>query len=142
MRPLTAFLCLALPLAAAPVPKGMKKPASPDGVWHLVAVHPDGREGSVKDMERYWVVRGETIAIGRPHTNPDRPPPPECKLTTPDPLDPHLRRFGDAQHCSVLQAEGDRLHFCYAHDGRKELTTCKPGQGVVYYVFERVTESK
>jgi hypothetical protein len=26
---------------------------------------------------------------------------------------------------------------CYAHDGRKELTECKPQPGVYYYAFKR-----
>ena len=81
MRPLLALLLLAPPLAAAPVPKALKKPPSPDGAWHLVAVNSDGKERSVEDMERYWLVRGETVTLGLPHTDPDRPPPP----TTPSP---------------------------------------------------------
>ena len=135
----TALLAASL---AAPVPKSLKKPSSPDGMWHLVSVNSDGKEGSVENMERYWVVRGETVTLGRPHTDPDRPPSPVCELTTPDPICPHLRRFGDSQLPSVLEVEGDRLHFCYAHDDRKELTECKPGKGIAYYVFERVKDTK
>jgi hypothetical protein len=147
---MTRAACLALALAlvlvptlaAAPVPKSLKKPPSPDGVWHMVAVSYDGQATAVEGMERYWVVRGEAVTLGRSHTDPGRPPPPVCKLTTPAPASPHLRRFGDEQLPSVLQVEGDRLHFCYARDPRKELTECQPGQGIVHYVFERVKGEK
>ena len=125
---------------AAPVPKSLKKLPSPDGEWHLVAINSDGKEGSVENMSRYWMVRGETVTLGRPHTDPDRQPPPVSKLTTPDPTHPHLRRFGDSQVPSVLEVEGDRLHFCYAHDGRRELAECKPGKGIHYDVFELVKD--
>jgi len=134
---LTALLAASL---VAPVPKALRKPSSPDGVWHLVAVNSDGHEGSVENMERYWVVRGETVTLGRPHTDPERAPPPVCELTTPDPIRPHLRRFGES--LSVLEVEGDRLHFCYARDDRQELTECQPGKGIAYYVFERAKDEK
>ncbi len=141
MRPLIVLLLFALPALAAPVPKALKKPSSPDGAWHLVAVNSDGKKGSVENMGRYWLVRGETVTLGRPHTDPDRQPPQVCELTIPDPTRPHLRRFGaESQFLSVLEVEGDILRFCYAYDGRKELTECKPDKGIAYYVFERVKE--
>jgi hypothetical protein len=41
---------------------------------------------------------------------------------------------------AVYELDGDTLRACYATDGRKELSECRPGQGIQSYVFERVKD--
>ena len=138
MRPLIALMVFALPAVAAPVPKGLKKipQQKPDGVWHLVEFDSDGKGGSAENMARDWVIEGEFIHVGvkvEP-AHGDKGPP---NFTVIDPDRPTLRKWGSMPAAFQLVDE-DTLRCCYAHDGRKELTECKPQMGVHFYVFKRV----
>ena len=140
MRSLVALLLFTLPAVAAPVPKALRKPmASPDGTWYLVEFHSDGQVGAVKQVTRDWVIAGEHIFPGRTvePAHGDKGPP---NFTLIDESRPHLRKWSN--HPAAYEVSGDTLRACYAHDGRKELTECKPQRGVYYYVFERVKEAK
>lgn len=140
MRPLTFLLLFATPTPAAPVPKVLKKPtASPDGAWHLVAVKSDGVDKAVENMGRNWVLGGENLLLGytempthAKHLNPN--------FTRRDPDHPHLRLWHN--NPAIYEVDEDKLCVAYADDGRKELTECKPGPGIQYYVFERVKPAK
>jgi hypothetical protein len=118
-------LLLACSAVAAPVPKGIKAKPSSDGVWRLVLVSVDGMK--LPDANGRWVFNGIRLTIDGSTA---------YDLTTPDPDRPHLRMFGP--HPAVVEAGGDRLLFCYAPH-LTELTECKPGQGVHYFEFERIT---
>ncbi len=124
--------------AAAPVPKALKKspPSKPDGVWVLAAFSSDGAAPAPNPgMARDWVFEGEYVHVGtkNPPGQPGQP-----NFTVYDPDRPNLRRWGTNMAAYELDADGDTLRACYAHDGRKELTECKPEKGIHYYVFKRV----
>ena len=139
MRPLVALLLVALPLLAAPVPKGMKnKPSSPDGQWKLVAHSSDGKEAPLTNMACYWRIADDAIQCNS--TGWPKPGEPSSSIAAKDPARPGQRVWG--QLPAVVEVDGDTLRACYAHDGRKELSECKPGQGIAYYVFERVKAEK
>ncbi len=137
MRPLFVLLLLAVPVFAAPVPKAVKKAnASPDGHWYLKEIILDGTSDTVlASFDRHTLIEGEKYACaksGRPSLTG------AANFTITDPDRPHLRKWGTLP--AVYEVDGDTLRACYAHDGRKELTECKPGAGIHYYVFERVKE--
>lgn len=142
MRPFFVFLLLAMPVLAAPVPKSLKKPpAKPDGTWYLVEFHTDGQIGAVEQVTRDWVIAGEHIFPGR-RVEPalgDKGPP---NFTVIDENNPRRRMWERNLAAFELDAGGDSLRCCYAHDGRKELAECKPQPGVYYYVFKRVKDAK
>jgi uncharacterized protein (TIGR03067 family) len=138
MRTAVTLLLIVLPAIAAPVPKALKKPPqSPDGTWHLEEFHTDGQVGAVEQVTRDWVIAGEHIFAGR-QTEPahgDKGPP---NFTVADESNPQRRKWGNCPAVFELDRDGDTLRCCYAHDGRKEMTECKPQPGVYYYVFKRV----
>ena len=136
VRPLVALLLVALPLAAAPVPKGMKaKPQNPDGQWTLVKFSADGEEPkAVPNMTRDWYIEGERLMAGV-KGEPAHHAKGEANFRVRDPDRPTLRTWGTAP--AVFAVDGDALRACYAHDGRAEFSECKPGPGVHYYEFER-----
>lgn len=133
MRTLVALLLVAFPAVAAPVPKSLKpKPVtSPDGVWYLVDFDSDGTGGSAQNMARDWVIENEWIYVDTKQPNPGS----GSSFNVRDPAKPNERMWGTRP--AVFEVDGDTLRACYAHDGRKELTECKPGQGIHYYVFTR-----
>jgi hypothetical protein len=137
MRPLVVLLLFALPLAAAPVPKALKKPpANPDGVWRLVEYRGDGRGFGFDRLARDWVIAGEHIFAGvqvEP-AHGDKGPP---NFTAPDETNPQRRTWGDNPAVFEVGRTGDTLRLWVAFDGRTELTECTPGTGVGCYVFER-----
>jgi hypothetical protein len=140
MRSLVLLLLLALPAVAAPVPKGIKKASSPDGAWYLVECVGNGQPHDVAKMERNWAVDGDVMLLGG-KTQSDRGKHVSViPFAIPEPAKPSVRKF--SSNWSVVEVSGDTLRFCYAYDTSRELTECKPGPGVAYYVFERVKEEK
>ena len=138
MRPLVALLLFAFPILAAPVPKALKKtPAKPDGTWYLVEFDSDGKGGNAEGMARDWVIEGEFIHVGA-KVEPAHGAKGAPNFTFMDPDRPHLRKWGTMPAIFALDPDGDFLRCGYAHDGRKELTECKPQMGVHFYVFKRV----
>jgi hypothetical protein len=139
MRALAVLLAVALPAVAAPVPKSLKNapPALPDGTWYLVEFHTDGQVGAVEQVTRDWVIAGEHIFAGV-KVEPAHGAKGQANFTVADPDRPHLRKWGTLPAVYDVSRDGDTLRVCYAHDGRKGLTECKPQPGVYYYVFQRV----
>ena len=140
MRAAVLSLLVALSAAvAAPVPKSLKNgpPPSPDGTWHLVEFHSDGQVGAVEQVTRDWVIASEHIFAGV-KAEPAHGAKGQANFTIRDPDRPHLRTWGTLPAVYEVARDGDTLRVCYAHDGRKDLTECKPQAGVYYYVFERV----
>lgn len=136
MRSLLVLLLFAVPVLAAPVPKAVKKDTSPDGYWYLKEVILDGTSDTkLEGFARHTVIEGERYSCAV-----DKRPAPNTSnnWTIRDPDRPHLRMWGTMP--AVYEVDGDTLRACYAHDGRKEFTECKPGLGIHYYVFERVKE--
>lgn len=139
MRPLLLLTLFALPAVAAPVPKALKNgpPPSPDGAWVLAEFSSDGAApapptGMVID----WVIAGEHIFAGV-KVEPAHGAKGQANFTIRDPDRPHLRTWGTLPAVYDVSRDGDTLRVCYAHDGRKELTECKPQMGVHYYQFKR-----
>ncbi len=138
MRPLVALLLFALPALAAPVPKALKNqpPQSLDGYWYLTESIEDGVPVKMGNSYcRHTLITGERYASsmqGKPKAGDGE------DFTRIDPDNPNLRRWQNRP--AVFEADGDTLRGCFATDGRKELTECKPGKGVTYYVYERMKE--
>ena len=138
MRTVFALLLLPALAVAAPVPKGVKKPPNPDGQWRLVGFSGDGAEPTPPtSMVLDWYIEGQHLLCGV-KGEPAYHAKGEPNFTTPDPARPQYRRWGP--HPAALEMDGDTLRVCYAHDGRKELTECKPAKGIHYYVFQRAKE--
>jgi hypothetical protein len=137
MRPLALLLLLGLPLVAAPVPKSVKKhpPQFPDGVWVLHEFSSDGAVPTLPpSMTKDWVFAGQHVFVGV-KAEPADGAKGQPNFTIDDEARPHLRKWGTMPAAYELDGDGDTLRCCYAHDGRKELTECKPQQGVHFYVF-------
>ena len=137
MRPLFVLLLLAVPAFAAPVPKAVKKAnASPDGHWYLTEVVVDGTSDTKLDgFHRHTLIEGDRYSCaekGRPAVHPS------ANFTIFDADRPLLRKWG--VNPAVVEVDGDTLRACYAYEGRAELTECKPGKGIHYYIFERAKE--
>jgi hypothetical protein len=138
MRPLVALLVFGLSVLAAPVPKGLKnkKPQPIDGYWYLTESVEDGVPVQMGNSYcRHTLIAGERYASssqGKPKAGEGE----DCTLIDPD--NPNLRRWQNRP--AVFEADGDTLRGCFTTDGRKELTECKPGKGVIYYVYTRMKE--
>ena len=130
---------VALPAVAAPVPKALKKPpASPDGHWHLIEFSSNGTpETSLHGFARHAVIKDELLTWFR---DGQQSPHASEKFAIIDPARPHVRRWG--YNPGVYEMDGDTLRACCRYGGGEELTECKPGKGIHYYVFERVKEEK
>lgn len=129
-------------VTAAPVPKGVKaKPVlSPDGGWRLVKFSSDGAEPALPtNMVLDWYIGGEHISNGSVF-EPAHHAKGEPNFRVRNPARPNERTWGTMP--AVYEVEGNTLRACYAHDGRKELSECKPEKGIHYYVFERATPDK
>ncbi len=138
MRPLVLLL-FAVPVLAAPVPKSVKKQSqSIDGYWYLTESIEDGVPVKMGNgYSRHTVIRGEKYACswqGRPKKSDEE------DFTVIDPATPNLRRWQTRP--ALFEVDGDTLYGCFPTDGRKELTECKPGKGVVYYVYTRMKDDK
>ena len=65
MRTLLALVLFTVPLAAAPVPKALKKaPASLDGTWEVVEYHSNGNKMN-NTVAIKWVIDGQNLSIER-----------------------------------------------------------------------------
>jgi len=150
MRPaLALLLLLAVPLVAAPVPKGLKK-ASPtlDGTWEIVEWHFNESVGLLTDDIR-WAIDGDKLTV----TGRKQNPPANFAANVTRTL---VRPDGGGGNAvdytigytdgtptrvrpAVFELKGDRLTFCLSnsYDGPRP-SECKAGQGVTVYVLKRV----
>ena len=150
MLRLITLLLFALPLAAAPVPKAVKK-ATADGVWEVTEWSSRGRAVNSTLTVR-WTIDGETLAIERTSTNPGvivRPPqnPPAYTLAKADKDDPTAVDYSATypggervvKYPGRMEVDGDTLRFCFDVSGTgTRPAECKAGDTVTYYVFKRV----
>jgi hypothetical protein len=121
------------------VPKSLKNgpPPNPDGMWVLAEFSSDGAVPALPtSMAMDWVIAGEHIFVGV-KVEPAHGAKGPANFVPIDPDRPHLRKWGNLPAVYDMDRDGDTLRVCYAHDGRKELTECKPAQGIHYYVFRR-----
>ena len=139
-RPLAPLLILllAMPAAAAPVPKGIKKNSTPDGTWKLVEFWSNGQKGTAQGMTSVWVLEGEAFYVGPKQKSS------YWQLTIPDPNNPKVRRFtygrtGTSSYPAAVEVDGDTLRFAYGSSGTVSVTEAKPAANVYYYEFTRVT---
>lgn len=131
---------------AAPVPKGVKKPPSADGVWECVEYNLDGRAEEVPFHLRYYKVAGEHMSYGCETLDELAKQMPETNAYTfriSDPDRPTLRTMVDSDgivHSAVVELDADTLRWTACADAERTITECKPGLGVQYFVFKRVNE--
>lgn len=146
MRPLVVLLFAAASLPAAPVPKGVKKPPSADGVWECVEVNSDGRSMDVPELTRYCKIEGDRVSNGRPTLPEIECPIGELQpftLRTDDPARPTLRTMiidDGPTYSAVFERDGDTLRWAWCGDRQRTITECAPGPDVVYSVLRRVKE--
>jgi hypothetical protein len=148
MRTLLALLALAVPLAAAPVPKGIKKPSA-DGLWQLVEYRSNGEavpDGSAELACKYWRVEGERMTQGYRTPDEARKSTQMFTLRVRDTDRPHLREMvwdvTSHRMSAAFELRGEKLLFCVANDAGVVVTECKPKAGVYYHEFERVKGEK
>ena len=148
MRSILALVVFVVSLPAAPVPKGVKKPPSADGVWECVEMNSDGRSMDVPAHMRYFKIDGETMSNGQPALKEMVRPIGELRpftLRIDDSARPTLRTMVDSDgivHSAVFELDGDTLRWAFTTDRDRTLIECKPGLGVCYYLFHRVKEGK
>jgi hypothetical protein len=143
MRSVLALVVFAVVLPAAPVPKGVKKPPSADGVWECVEFN--GHNGKVRSatvIGTFWQMEGEELWSGKrtvAELTPDSQP---LVLAIRDPKRPHQRELvsGGGRASADIEVDGDPLRWALATDWTKTITECGPADDVYYYVFKRVKE--
>ena len=132
---------------AAPVPKSVKAKAPAfDGLWELVRQNNNDREVPKLSPWR-WEIAGEEMY--RHWGNGDgtyRREKQNCWFVKPDGGGPdemdyvtgHDRRGTVCQTRAVI--ESDEMVVCWTDGGRGRPTDLKPGPGVNYYRFKRVSD--
>ena len=156
MHRLIVLLICAAPLAAAPVPKALKKKPSLDGTW-LVDDCWYNLDKHDRTEWRVWTATGEKLAAypvndvdeWRAYIDDKKPYCWRWTITFPDPNDPTAidMREGEGEKAKVLRGrfvlDGDSLKLCYnVTVTEPRPTVCEPAKTVVYYSFKRVEESK
>lgn len=142
MRALFLLLLTAAIAGAAPIPKSVTKPPSPEGVWELVELNLYGKPRPV-GQHRYWQVKDGKLSVGVKSVE---------DLKTADFRDLHFVDPGKSSsvdlvittngkpiaHHSLLEVEPNEMRFCWPTSNRLTPKACEPGDGVYYYVFKRV----
>lgn len=149
MRTLLTLLLLTAPVAAAPVPKALKKAAPAlDGTWQLVESHVGEFRAQLTDDIR-WEIEGERLTVT------------STRQAVPDGFVANATRtiskaeggaanavvytinFTDGNPSSVrpavLELNGDTFTICLAdsHNGPRP-PECKPTQGAMTYTLKRM----
>ncbi|MFY7954053.1 MAG: hypothetical protein ACOVT5_16240 [Armatimonadaceae bacterium] len=146
MRTLLALLSLAAPLAAAPVPKALKKtPASLDGNWRWESQEKNGKVSQASPSDYcLWKVAGDTMTlVTEKGTMKDEP----CGFASATNAD-GVRTFeyrvnSNGYHRrGVCELDGDTLRVAYTADNNVPPKAVKGEDGVTVYTFRRVTDSK
>ncbi len=146
MRPLFTLLLFALPLAAAPVPKALKKaPASLEGNWRWESQETNGKVSPAPPSDYcLWKVAGDNMTLSTEKgTMKDEP----CGLVSATNAD-GVRAFEYTVNSNgyhrrgVCEVDGDTLRVAYTHDNKVPPAAVKGDNGGVVYVFKRVIDSK
>jgi uncharacterized protein (TIGR03067 family) len=149
MRTLVPLLLLALPLAAAPVPKSLKKPANPlAGEWVVTDWYIDDAQMR-RTEEARWSIDGEKLTVtgkgpGAPEGFQDNV---RRTITRPEGGGPNafdytiLPNDGDpvSLRPAVIEFVDDTFTICMSsrHNGTRP-TACVPTQGTIMYTLKRV----
>ena len=158
MRTLLALVLFTVPLAAAPVPKALKKaPASLDGTWEVVEYHSNGNKVN-NTVAIKWVIDGQNLSIER--NNPRlvggglrAPANVSYSLVKPDggPVNALDYTINFANGVTptrtmpgVFEFDGESLKFCWANvvNGGERPAKCEPAEGTILYVFKRLTDPR
>ncbi|MEO2089637.1 MAG: hypothetical protein ABGY75_09100 [Gemmataceae bacterium] len=139
----TLFLLAAAGVAAAaPVPKGIKKPAALDGRWRLVEAEYDGQPQDVSRAAD-WYIDGEWFRLGqKPAANAKA----GLKLVrdeaNPAHVEYHNVRVDGTidRYLGLLEVTDEEMKFCYGTRGGPRPGEMAPAKGVTYRVFKRVEE--
>lgn len=147
---LSALALFAAAVAAAPVPKEVKKqPPKLDGTWEVVEYHVNGNLSKSAIVTR-WVIDGQTLNIERVRQGGAvlaKPATVSYSLVKPDggpanALDWTYTYTNGPQPRTmpgVVEVDGDTLKFCWTNTGTGDRPTeCKPTQTNLMYVFKRV----
>ena len=128
VRTLSLFALLALPLAAAPVPK--PPPANPiEGTWH------DGTEGE----SGYWHFGKDGVAGVGEKKNPQ-----DCKYRIGPSKDPKQIEWshngGKTWFLGIYEVDGDSLKLAFGRGGVNERPESMDGKNLQfnYYKLKRV----
>lgn len=141
------LVMIATPLAAAPVPKAVKKPPPQDGLWLAVEEAYEGRLTS--DVEwTVWVIDGEDLTLlqntktFRQFEAGEKPPCHTYTLRFPDAKDPlafDLMTGGNEYHAGRMEVTKDTLAVCYSYKpSTKRPTSVAPGDDVIYFSMKRL----
>jgi uncharacterized protein (TIGR03067 family) len=137
---------LTLPLAAAPVPKALKKPAATlDGHWRWESQETNGQVSQAPASDYcLWQVAGDTMTlVNEKRTLKDEP----CGFVSEVKGD-GVRTFeykvnSNGYHRrGVCELDGDTLRVAYTGDNAAPPPAVKSGPGVTVYTLRRVTDSK
>lgn len=147
MRAITALLLLAVPLAAAPVPKTLvKKAASMDGDWVWESQENNGKVSPAPKSDFcLWRVAGDTMTlIQMQGTSKDEP----CGLVCEPKGEGGLRSFeykvrSNGYHRrGVCVLDGDTLKVAFSSSDANPPAEVKSGPSVSVYTFKRVTDTR
>ncbi len=148
MRSLLALLTLTLPLAAAPVPKALKRNPHPlAGEWVVVERYTDDSRMQLADTI-YWAIDGEKLAVrGTRQEVPDGFLG-DCTRTVNKPegaeagVYDYTILFTDgsapSRRPAMVEVDGDRFTLCMTStsDGPRP-ADCTPVRGTITYVLKR-----
>jgi uncharacterized protein (TIGR03067 family) len=145
MRSLFALLLFALPLAAAPVPKAVKKsPATLEGHWRWESQETNGRVTAAPPSDYcLWKVAGDTMTLTSEQGKMKDEP---CRFETATNGD-GVRTFDYTVNSNgyhrrgVCELDGDTLRVAYTSDNKVPPAAVRGDNGVTIYVFKRVTDS-
>jgi uncharacterized protein (TIGR03067 family) len=141
MKPLAVLLMLAGALAAAPIPKSLKKPKlNLNGVWEAISVSVSGVDYPI-EPSKPWKIEGENMTFDWKNTaNKD------YRLVLADSekyraidwvvTEGTQRRV----YLGIDELDGDTWRFCanMSQDNPVRPTKLEPSKDVYFYVFKRV----
>jgi uncharacterized protein (TIGR03067 family) len=147
VRTFLAFLTVALPLAAAPVPKALvKKVARIDGDWRWESQDNNGNVSPAPKSDFcLWRVAGDTMTlIQEQGASKDEP----CGFVCEPKGEGGLRSFeykvrSNGYHRrGVCELDGDTLRVAFNSNSDSPPEAVKSGPSVSVYTFKRVTDTK
>jgi hypothetical protein len=147
LRSLVVLVVLAVPLAAAPVPKAIKpKAAALDGKWEIVELW-SGLSDVAKLNPWVWDIRGETVTIYVSEGGTLKLHDPRTKTALVRPSNSgaedidYVRDDGTPQLFpgTVVVSETE-LIICFDSPGKARPSERKPFQSGWYYRFKRMSE--